>query len=93
MQEASLCLNLLVALRLEPELYLLYSMVEKVQEVVKEAIDIEDAHRLGVQAQLLPGHHLQQLFQRAKAPWNAYKGICLRRHLRLQVWRHLKASP
>lgn len=63
--------------------HLLSSMIKEVQEVVEVAGHVVDAHRLGVQAQLLPGHHLQQLLQRAKAPGDTYKGVRLCRHLGL----------
>ena len=74
--------------------HLFHSMIEEVQEVVKVPARVEEPNWLGMQTQLLPGHHLQQLLQRAKAPGNAYKGIRLCRHLRLHVThRDLRCDP
>ncbi len=40
-------------------------MAHEGAQAVIETVDVQQANRLGVDAQLGPGHHLEQLFQRA----------------------------
>ena len=46
--------------------HLLHRVVQEREQLVVEAGDVQDAHRLGVVAQLLPRHDLKQLLQRAE---------------------------
>lgn len=43
--------------------HLCNTMVKELQQMIIEAMDIEKANRLGMYAQLLPCHHLNDLFQ------------------------------
>ena len=49
--------------------------LEEVDQRVPEAADIDDQHRLGVLVELGPGHHLDDLLERADAAGQRHEGV------------------
>jgi hypothetical protein len=67
---------------LPPQETLRYRVVEKLQEVVEVAADIQETARLRMKLQLTPGQHFDDLLQRPESAWHSDKPVGQDRHQR-----------